>query len=70
MNEFLSGAGEVKLGKGVELSKFTNLCGCEVGMKPKSARLSKSRKNAEMGNRCKISHHTFYLRASPAKCAP
>ena len=31
MNEFVSIAPDVKLGKGVKLSKFINMYGCEVG---------------------------------------
>ncbi len=59
MNEFLSIAPDVKLGKGVKLSKFINLYGCEIGDETKIGAFVEIQKNAKIGRRCKISSHTF-----------
>jgi len=49
----------VKLGKGVKLSKFINLYGCEIGDETKIGAFVEIQKNARVGRRCKISSHTF-----------
>src|ERR1700691_5609628 len=59
MNDFLSVSDDVKLGKGVKLSKFINLYGCEVGDDTKIGTFVEIQKNARIGKRCKISSHTF-----------
>ena len=59
MNEYCSIAPDVKLGKGVKLSKFINLYGCEVGDESKIGAFVEIQKNATVGRRCKISSHTF-----------
>ncbi len=59
MTDFLSVSGDVKLGKGVKLSKFINLYGCEVGDDTKIGAFVEIQKNARVGKRCKISSHTF-----------
>jgi acetyltransferase-like isoleucine patch superfamily enzyme len=59
MSEFLSIAPDVKLGKGVKLSKFINLYGCEIGDATKIGAFVEVQKNAKIGQRCKISSHTF-----------
>lgn len=59
MNEFVSIAPDVKLGKGVKLSKFINMYGCEVGDDTKIGAFVEIQKNAFVGSRCKISSHTF-----------
>ncbi len=59
MNEFVCVAPDVKLGKGVKLSKFINLYGCEIGDETKIGAFVEVQKNAKIGNRCKISSHTF-----------
>ena len=59
MNEFCSIAPDVKLGKGVKLSKFINLYGCEIGDETKIGAFVEIQKNASVGRRCKISSHTF-----------
>ena len=59
MNEFCSIAPDVKLGKGVKLSKFINLYGCEIGDETKIGAFVEIQKNATVGRRCKISSHTF-----------
>jgi len=43
----------------VKLSKFINLYGCEVGDETKIGAFVEIQKNASVGNRCKISSHTF-----------
>ncbi len=59
MNEFVCIAPDVKLGKGVKLSKFINMYGCEVGDDTKVGAFVEVQKNATIGKRCKISSHTF-----------
>src|ERR1700691_1835723 len=59
MNDFLSVSDDVKLGKGVKLSKFINLYGCEVGDDTKIGAFVEIQKNAKIGNNCKVSSHTF-----------
>ena len=59
MNELVSIAPDVKLGKGVKLSKFINMYGCTVGDDTKVGAFVEVQKNATIGSRCKISSHTF-----------
>jgi acetyltransferase-like isoleucine patch superfamily enzyme len=59
MNEFVSIAPDVKLGKDVRLSKFINLYGCEVGDNTKIGAFVEIQKNAKVGKNCKVSSHTF-----------
>jgi len=59
MSEFGCVAPSVKLGKGVKLSKFINLYGCEIGDETKVGAFVEIQKNASIGRRCKISSHTF-----------
>jgi acetyltransferase-like isoleucine patch superfamily enzyme len=59
VNEHCSIAPDVKLGKGVKLSKFINMYGCEVGDDTKIGAFVEIQKNASVGRRCKISSHTF-----------
>jgi len=59
MNEFLSIAPDVTLGKDVKLAKFINLYGCEIGDETKIGAFVEIQKNAKVGRRCKISSHTF-----------
>jgi acetyltransferase-like isoleucine patch superfamily enzyme len=50
---------DVKLGKGVRIYDFTNLYGCEIGDDVKIGTFVEIQKGAKIGNRCKISSHTF-----------
>jgi acetyltransferase-like isoleucine patch superfamily enzyme len=59
MNDYTCIAPDVKLGKGVRLSKFINLYGCEIGDETKIGAFVEIQKNAAVGRRCKISSHTF-----------
>ena len=59
MSEYLSIAPSVKLGKGVKLSKFINLYGCEIGDETKIGAFVEIQKNSRIGRCCKISSHTF-----------
>jgi acetyltransferase-like isoleucine patch superfamily enzyme len=59
MSEFNAIANDVKLGKNVRLSKFINLYGCEIGDDTKIGAFVEIQKNASVGQRCKISSHTF-----------
>jgi acetyltransferase-like isoleucine patch superfamily enzyme len=59
VNEYCSIAPDVKLGKGVKLSKFINLYGCTIGDDTKIGAFVEIQKNASVGRQCKISSHTF-----------
>ena len=59
VNPYLCIAPDVKLARGVKLSKFINLYGCEVGEDTKIGAFVEIQKNASIGRRCKISSHTF-----------
>jgi acetyltransferase-like isoleucine patch superfamily enzyme len=52
-------AADVKLGKGVRIYGFTNLYGCNIGDDVKIGTFVEIQKGASIGNRCKISSHTF-----------
>jgi len=52
-------AADVKLGKGVRIHDFTNLYGCEIGDEVKVGTFVEIQKGVKVGNRCKISSHTF-----------
>ena len=49
MNEHCSIAPDVKLGKGVKLSKFINMYGCEIGDDTKIGAFVEIQKNASVG---------------------
>jgi UDP-2-acetamido-3-amino-2,3-dideoxy-glucuronate N-acetyltransferase len=59
MNDYICIAPDVKLGKGVRLSKFINLYGYEIGDETRIGAFVEVQKNAAIGRRCKISSHTF-----------
>jgi acetyltransferase-like isoleucine patch superfamily enzyme len=59
MNDYQCIAPDVRLGKGVKLSKFINLYGCEIGEGSKIGAFVEIQKNARIGRNCKISSHTF-----------
>jgi len=52
-------APDVKLGKNVRLHGFVNLYGCEIGDDVKIGTFVEIQKGAKIGNRCKISSHSF-----------
>jgi acetyltransferase-like isoleucine patch superfamily enzyme len=52
-------APDVKLGQRVRIYDFTNLYGCEIGDDVKIGTFVEIQKGAKIGNRCKISSHTF-----------
>jgi len=52
-------APDVKLGKNVRIGAFVNLYGCEIGDEVKIGAFVEIQKGAKVGNRCKISSHTF-----------
>ena len=58
-NQYLSIADDVRLGKGVKLSKFINLYGCTIGENTKVGAFVEVQKKATIGKNCKISSHTF-----------
>jgi acetyltransferase-like isoleucine patch superfamily enzyme len=59
MSDYLCVAPDVKLGKNVRLSKFSNLYGCEIGDNTKIGAFVEVQKNAKVGKNCKISSHSF-----------
>lgn len=52
-------APDVKLGTGVRIFGFTNLYGCEIGDDVKIGTFVEIQKGAKVGDRCKISSHSF-----------
>ncbi len=52
-------APDVKLGRGVRIYGFTNLYGCELGDDVRVGAFVEIQKGAKVGNRCKISSHSF-----------
>lgn len=52
-------APDVKLGRNVRIFAFTNLYGCEVGDDSKIGTFVEIQKGAKVGQRCKISSHSF-----------
>lgn len=52
-------APDVKLGERVKIYAFTNLYGCVIGDDVKIGTFVEIQKGARIGNRCKISSHTF-----------
>jgi len=54
VNEFCAIAPDVKLGKGVRLSKFINLYGCEIGDETKIGAFVESRKMPKWGGAAKF----------------
>ena len=50
---------DVKLGRGVRIYGFVNLYGCHIGDEVKIGTFVEIQKGAKIGNRCKISSHTF-----------
>jgi len=52
-------APDVKLGRRVKIFAFTNLYGCEIGDDVKVGAFVEIQKGAKVGNRCKISSHSF-----------
>ncbi len=59
MAEYVCVAGDVTLGEDVNLTKFINLYGCEIGDGTKVGAFVEIQKNARIGRNCKISSHTF-----------
>jgi acetyltransferase-like isoleucine patch superfamily enzyme len=52
-------APDVKLGQRVKVFAFTNLYGCEIGDDVKIGAFVEIQKGARVGDRCKISSHSF-----------
>lgn len=59
VNDNICIGANVKLGKDVKLASFINLYGCEIGDETKIGAFVEIQKNASVGQRCKISSHTF-----------
>ena len=49
----------MKLGQGVKIFAFTNLYGCQIGDEVKIGAFVEIQKGVRVGNRCKVSSHTF-----------
>jgi acetyltransferase-like isoleucine patch superfamily enzyme len=52
-------ADDVKLGRNVRIHGFVNLYGCEIGDETRVGTFVEIQKGAKIGERCKISSHTF-----------
>lgn len=52
-------APDVKLGRDVVICAFVNLYGCDIGDDTKIGTFVEVQKGAKIGDRCKISSHTF-----------
>lgn len=52
-------ASDVEVGEGTYLADFINLYGCKIGSNSKIGPFVEIQKNASVGNKCKISSHTF-----------
>lgn len=52
-------ARDVKLGRDVRIHEFVNLYGCEIGDETRIGAFVEVQKGAKIGQRCKISSHTF-----------
>lgn len=58
-SQFLRVAPDVKLGRNVRLFGYANLYGCEIGDDVKIGPFVEIQKGVRVGNRCKISSHSF-----------
>jgi UDP-2-acetamido-3-amino-2,3-dideoxy-glucuronate N-acetyltransferase len=56
---FLRVAPDVKVGRNVRFFGYANLYGCEIGDDVKIGPFVEIQKGVRIGNRCKISSHTF-----------
>ncbi len=52
-------APDVKIGRNVKIHGFVNLYGCEIGDETRIGTFVEIQKGAKIGDRCKISSHTF-----------
>jgi UDP-2-acetamido-3-amino-2,3-dideoxy-glucuronate N-acetyltransferase len=52
-------AADVQLGEGVQIYGFVNLYGCSIGAGTKIGTFVEIQRGAAIGQRCKISSHTF-----------
>src|SRR5688572_1231154 len=59
MESFNRIAPNVKLGRDVKIFGFVNLYGCEIGDESKIGTFVEIQKGAKIGNRCKVSSHSF-----------
>jgi acetyltransferase-like isoleucine patch superfamily enzyme len=57
--EFARITQDVKLGRDVKIYAFVNLYGCEIGDESKIGTFVEIQKGARIGNRVKVSSHTF-----------
>lgn len=59
MSRFQLITADVVLGQKVQIASFVNLYGCKIGDETKIGSFVEIQKNASIGNRCKISSHSF-----------
>lgn len=52
-------AADVSLGENVQIHRFVNLYGCEIGAGTRIGAFVEIQRNAKVGRNCKISSHTF-----------
>jgi acetyltransferase-like isoleucine patch superfamily enzyme len=59
LSDYQRVAPDVKLGRNVRIHGFVNLYGCEIGDETRIGTFVEIQKGAKIGERCKISSHTF-----------
>jgi acetyltransferase-like isoleucine patch superfamily enzyme len=59
---------DVKLGRNVRIFAFVNLYGCEIGDDTKIGTFVEIQKGARIGDRCKISSHSFICEGVTIEC--
>lgn len=59
MQDYNRIAGDVRMGRGVQVYGFANLYGCRIGDGTKLGTFVEVQRGATIGRRCKISSHTF-----------
>jgi acetyltransferase-like isoleucine patch superfamily enzyme len=59
MSAYVCISDDVRMGRNVRISPFTNLYGCEIGDNTRLGAFVEVQKNARVGKNCKISSHSF-----------
>jgi len=57
--EYTNITSDVRIGRNVRIAPFVNLYGCTIGDDTRLGAFVEVQKNATVGDRCKISSHTF-----------
>src|ERR1700745_3221948 len=59
LHDYQRSAADVQLGRDVRIHAFVNLYGCQIGDETTIGTFVEIQKGAKIGDRCKISSHTF-----------